>query len=282
MWFPAVPGVGMVGRVVRVQGNGSTIMRKLWRLWRFLPRPAKALASLRRRLQRKGNRLAALARRFLTIETLEPKRLLSTVTWANSPQHPDWNDAAAWVGGVVPAAANTVLFPTAATVVSPNLTGNVSVAGITIDNSSGADYSITQSGGTWTLTVGSGGILVATPTSTAADTTTISPNVGLSASAGFTATNNTGLTTLNLSGAVNLGGTLTTTGSGSINLDGPLSGSGGLNIYTATTLAAADTYTGATQFFSGTLNLAAANAVTSNALYVYGGTLNESVREGKR
>ena len=85
----------------------------------------------------------------------------AVATWANAAGHANWNDAAAWVGGVLPVSASVVVFPSATTVVTPNLTADASVAGITIDNS-GADYSITQSG-TRTLTVGPGGISVGSP-----------------------------------------------------------------------------------------------------------------------
>jgi hypothetical protein len=117
----------------------------------------------------------------------------------------------------MPGANDTAAFPSASTVVTPNLTANASVLGITIDNS-GMDYSITQSGGTWTMTIGSGGIWVNTLTSNTADTTTIAPNIALAANETFGSTSNTGLTTMVVSGTVSGGYGLTKTDSGTVAL----------------------------------------------------------------
>ena len=92
-------------------------------------------------------------------------------------------------GGVVPGAGDTAVFPSSASVVNPILDGNASVAGITIDDSQAA-YSISD-GGTYTLTVGSGGISV-TNNGTAAATTAVSVNLSLLAAESLTTTDNTG------------------------------------------------------------------------------------------
>ena len=150
----------------------------------------------------------------------------SIITWANAAGHANWNDTAAWAGGIVPQATNTAVFASAATVVNPNLTAAASTAGIIIDNSQ-ANYSITQTG-TQTLTVGSGGIAVTAPSGTAADTTTISPNLALGANQTLTAANDTGVTTLTISGAISGGFNLTTAGSGNINFNGAIGTTPGL------------------------------------------------------
>ncbi len=195
----------------------------------------------------------------------------ATDTWANAAGHTNWNDAAAWVGGILPGPATTVIFPSAAAVVNPNLSANASVAGITMDDSQAA-YSIT---GTGTLTVGSGGISMSHPGSTSAAGTTISANLSLAAADSFTVTNNTGLTTLTLTGTVSDGYALTTQGSGNINLNGAVSGAGGLfQAGSGTlTLAGANTNSGSTAVNSGVLLVNGSTASGSSVTVNSGGTL---------
>ena len=174
-----------------------------------------------------------------------------TITWANAAGHTSWNDAAdgSWHG---PQGGRYRGLPRCGDDRESQSTAAVSVAGITIDNSQ-ADYSITQTG-TQTLTVGSGGITVSTPGSTTADTTTISPNLVLAANETLTAANNTGVTTLTVSGGISGGYNLSTAGSGNVNFNGAVAtGSGSLTAGgTGTvTLAAANTFSGGVAIKSG-------------------------------
>ena len=182
------------------------------RLLKFVIRSRARLGTFWRRKAKKAFKLPQRNPQF---EPCEERRMLSAISWANNAGHASWNDTSAWVGGVVPTSSDTAVFPAAASIVTPNVTANASVAGITIDNS-GADYSITQSGGTWTLTLGSSGIAVSTPRSTVADTSTISPNLSLSANQTFTTTNNTGVTTLSVTGVISGSASLTKDGSGTL------------------------------------------------------------------
>ncbi|MGD0899855.1 MAG: autotransporter-associated beta strand repeat-containing protein, partial [Thermoguttaceae bacterium] len=222
-------------------------------------KPRWSWQSVKRRLgfgqKKNGNRPSHLRRRSASLEPLEARVLLAI--WANAPGHANWSDPQAWVGGVVPGSADTAVFPSAATVVTPNLTANASIASLTIDDSQAA-YAISQSGGTMTLTVGSGGLSVSHPGSTSAVTTTISPNLSLSASESLTVTNNTGVTTLIVSGVVSGSGSLTASGGGTLVFNG------------------ANSYTGGTTLTSGTLEVGTNSALGTGLLILAGGEISSS------
>src|SRR5207248_913400 len=132
------------------------------------------------------------AYRNCILQHLEPRQYLSAVVWANIGS--DWNTGLNWVGGVAPGINDTAVFATAPIRTNPTIAAATSVGGITIDDS-GGPYNILQTG-SQTLTIGSGGIVVNAPTSTTADTTTINPNINLTASQTWTTTNNIGSTEL--------------------------------------------------------------------------------------
>jgi autotransporter-associated beta strand protein len=198
----------------------------------------------------------------------------SPITWANASGHTNWNDPAAWVGGVVPGASNLAIFPSAATVVAPILTANASVAGVSFDDSS-APYSLTQSGGTWTLTVGSQGIALGN-TSATAETTTLTPNLALAVAQTFITTDSSAATTLTVSGAIGGAYNLTTSGNGNITCSGAITtGTGSLtDAGTGTlTLGGANTFTGGLFLNSGTLDVSAATNLAAGGITFNGGAL---------
>jgi RHS repeat-associated protein len=178
------------------------------------------------------------------VERFEPKLLMSSITWANASGHGNWSDTAAWTGGVVPTSVDTAVFPSATTIVTPNLTAGASVAGITVDNS-GSDYSITQTGNQ-TLTLGSGGISVSGATTSRVATTTISPNIAMAANQTWTTTISNGKMNLVVNGAISGAFGLTKAGTGNLLMVG------------------AGSYTGTTTISAGTLQVG--NAGTSGTL----------------
>ena len=147
---------------------------------------------------------------------------------------PYWKDTGAWVGGVVPGAGDTAVFPSSAQVLLHRILTVMPASPASRSTDSQAAYSISD-GGTYTLTVGSGGISV-TINGTAAATTAVSVNLSLSAAESLTTTDNTGATTLSLSGAVAAGNVVTIAGNGDVDISGAVSGSGGLTMAGSGTL----------------------------------------------
>ena len=115
-----------------------------------------------------------------------------TRTWQNTGT--DFNTAVNW-GGTLPGSSDTALLPSGVSVVNPDLSGNIAVQTLSIDNS-GADYSITQTG-TPVLTISNsgGGITVS-----GGGTTNIAPEVRFAGSKIF----DTGSASLNLAGGIGI------------------------------------------------------------------------------
>jgi autotransporter-associated beta strand protein len=119
-------------------------------------------------------------------------------------------------------------------VVNPNIAANTSANGVSFDDS-GADYSLTQSGGSWNLTVASAGITLSNNSGNTA-ATTINPNVVLSAAQTFTSADVSALGNLIFAGTVSGGYGVTVGGNGMLTFQG------------------ANTFTGATTINSGIVN----------------------------
>lgn len=206
------------------------------------------------------------------MESLESRRLLASITWANAAGQTNWNSGASWVGGVAPGAADTAVFPSATTIVQPSLTANASVAGISINNS-GADYNIGGSG--FTLTLGSAGIALSSPTSTTASTSTVSPAIAIGANTTLTSTNNTGINTLTSSGAINTGSfRIATSGTGDVTLTGVVSGSGGIDANGTGTirLGGANTFSGGVAVNAGTVQAQTSGSSLGSGTVLLGAT----------
>ncbi len=201
-------------------------------------------ASLRRRhIQSLRNQKKSPHRRRAAFEQLEQRALLAT--WANNLLDADanWTTPSNWVDGVVPALGEIAIFPASATIELPVIPSNVSIAGVQIDNS-GADYAFSGAG---TLSIGTSGISVSSPTSATANTTTISAPLALAANQAWTLTNSGAATTaLTVSAAISGSSTLTKAGDGTLALSG------------------ANTYTGATTVNGGTLRAGASTTVFGN------------------
>lgn len=143
----------------------------------------------------------------LLLEALEPRTLLSTVSWTN-PAGGDWSTAANWAGGVVPN-------------VTQDAKITIPVSGpITIDSADAA-YSLTDTTASLDITDGSLSLAAAS---------SISKNLALAGGI------------LSATGNVTVGGTLTEsdgvlTGGGAVTVDGLLTWTGGTMSGSGTTLA---------------------------------------------
>jgi fibronectin-binding autotransporter adhesin len=191
----------------------------------------------------------------------------ANITWGNVGS--DFATGANWLGGTAPAdniTADIGVFTDATAAANPAFTANRSINGLQFDSGTAA-WTFTGSGGTQTLTLGSGGI-----TNSSANTQTFSAS-GLQLALG---TNSTIAGPLFIGSAVNLSNhTLTLSGSApSSTILGVVSGTGGLvKQGSGTVFLAANTYTGGTTINEGGLFIYSDTAFGTGDVTFNGGTV---------
>ncbi|MFL5327600.1 MAG: hypothetical protein ACJ8C4_01685 [Gemmataceae bacterium] len=103
----------------------------------------------------------ARKQRFIpTLQRLEDRRVLSTITWKD-PVSGNWNDSERWLGGVVPGASDIAVIDKTGANYSVTLDVDATVAGLTL-NSPNATFSATNrtftANGPATFTAGAVGL----------------------------------------------------------------------------------------------------------------------------
>jgi autotransporter-associated beta strand protein len=187
-------------------------------------------------------------------------------TWGNTGTN--FATGANWVGGTAPAnniTADVGLFTNGTVTNNPVFTADRSINGLRF-NTGTAAWTFTGSGGTQTLTLGSGGI-----TNSSTNTQTFSAS-GLQLALGANAVFNPNNGALAIDSAVNLSNrTLILQGSGtSSTISGVVSGTGNITkTNTGTwTLNNANTFTGDTRIVLGVLSLGNANALSGSTVLI--------------
>jgi autotransporter-associated beta strand protein len=206
----------------------------------------------------------------------------ATIFWENTGA--TFSTGGNWVGGTAPANSLTQdigSFTNATVAFNPNVTADRSINGLVFTSGTAA---WTFSGGNGdTLSLGSSGIVNNSANTQTFNTSLGTFNLALGASAAFEA--NSGA--ISVTAPVDLNTfTLTLTGSNNGTISGVISDSGSL-VKTGTgtwTLSGANTYTGTTTIGTangpnaGTLVLGANNALSTNAVTIYGGILDVNTR----
>jgi len=131
-----------------------------------------------------------------------------------------WNTGTNWTGGGVPDAAFTALFDEASPVPpsQPTLYQNEGVKGLRFERTA-TPVAIGTSGGSWVLSIGTGGIKASGGTPGSPMTSTVSAGVTAAGNGTWTVADNN---TVSLLGGANIGGYIVTKdGGGTLNLAGP-------------------------------------------------------------
>ena len=133
---------------------------------------------------KKSNRLFKAAQRRkatlrAAVEPLEPRMLLSTITWSGAGDGTSWNSTANWTGAVIPGASDTALFTNTGTSGKTiNLNANETISQLQISSTNG--FTIGNSSQAFTLTLttlnqvsqtGQGNMMIACPIALAANST---------------------------------------------------------------------------------------------------------------
>ncbi|MBI2512381.1 MAG: autotransporter-associated beta strand repeat-containing protein [Opitutae bacterium] len=203
----------------------------------------------------------------------------TAISWSNASSG-NWTTGGNWTGGTAPAnslTTNYAYFNRSGTI-TVTVDSSRSVAGIRFGTSAGA-FTITKTGATRTLTLGSYGILQEDGTDQTITGSSLRLTLGAASTFNVAGTGNLTISTTGGTIATSSTNTLTLTGSntGIGTISSQIAGTGGTVTKTGTgtwVLSGNNSYTGGTTLAGGTLQIGHANALgTSGTVRFTGGTL---------